>query len=60
MTNIINIVLQLNKDGHKIDMVISEGHIFIAYGNDLYDITTMSFSDQISLIASILDEEVFG
>ena len=51
MTNIVEIVSQLNKDNYKIDMVISNGQIFIAYDSELYDVTTMSFADQIRLIA---------
>ena len=60
MTNIVEIVSQLSKDNYKIDMVISNGQIFVAYDNELYDVTTMSFADQIRLIAGILNKEIFG
>lgn len=60
MTNIVEIVSQLNKDNYKIDMVISNGRIFIAYDSELYDVTTMRFADQIRLIAYLLNKEIFG
>ena len=60
MTNIVEIVSQLNKDNYKIDMVISNGQIFVAYDNELYDVTTMSFADQVRLIAYFLNKEIFG
>lgn len=60
MTNIVEIVSQLNKDNYKIDMVISNGNIYIAYDSELYDVTTMCFADQIRLIAGILNKEIFG
>lgn len=60
MTNIVEIVSQLNKDNYKIDMVISDGKIYVAYNNELYNVTTMSFADQIRLIAVILNKEIFG
>lgn len=60
MTNIVEIVSQLNKDNYKIDMVISNGQIFIAYDSELYDVTTMCFADQVRLIAYLLNKEIFG
>lgn len=60
MTNIVEIVAQLNKENYKIDMVIADGKIYIAYKQELYDITTMRFSDQIRLVAVILSKEIFG
>lgn len=60
MTNIVEIVSQLNKDNYKIDMVISNGQIFVAYDNELYDVTTMRFADQVRLIAYLLNKEIFG
>lgn len=60
MTNIVEIVSQLNKENYKIDMVISNGKIFVAYDNELYDVTTMRFADQIRLIAYLLNKEIFG
>lgn len=60
MTNIVEIVSQLNKEHYNIDMIISEGKIFIAYQQELYDVTTMRFSDQIRLIANLLNREIFG
>lgn len=60
MTNIIEIVSQLNKENYKIDMVISDGQIFVAYDNELYNVTTMSFADQVRLIAYLLNKEIFG
>ena len=60
MTNIVEIVNTLNKDGYNIDMVISGGQIFIAYKEEFYDITTMNFADQIRLLAQLLNKEMFG
>ncbi len=60
MTNIVEIVSQLNKENYKIDMVISDGKIYVAYDNELYDVTTMSFADQVRLIAYFLNKEIFG
>lgn len=60
MTNIVEIVSQLNKEHYKIDMVISDGKIYVAYDNELYDVTTMSFADQVRLIAYFLNKEIFG
>ena len=60
MTNIVEIVSQLNKENYKIDMVISDGKIYVAYDNELYDVTTMSFADQVRPIAYFLNKEIFG
>lgn len=60
MTNIVEIVTQLNKENYNIDMVITDGKIYIAYQQELYDVTTMRFSDQIRLVAVILNKEIFG
>jgi len=60
MTNIVEIVSQLNAENYQIDMVISGGQIFIAYKQELYDVTTMSFADQIRLVAYLLNKEIFG
>lgn len=60
MTNIVEIVAQLNKEHYNIDMVIANGKLYIAYKEELYDITTMRFSDQIRLVAVILNKEIFG
>lgn len=60
MTNIVEIVNTLNKDGYNIDMVISNGQIFVAYKQELYDITRMNFADQIRLLAQLLNKEMFG
>lgn len=60
MTNIVEIVNTLNKDHYNIDMVISGGQIFIAYKEEFYDITRMSFADQIRLLAQLLNKEIFG
>lgn len=60
MTNIIEIVNTLNKDGYNIDMVISNGQIFVAYKQEMYDVTHMNFADQIRLLAQLLNKEMFG
>lgn len=60
MTNIVEIVNTLNKDGYNIDMVISNGQIFVAYKQEMYDITRMNFADQIRLLAQLLNKEMFG
>lgn len=60
MTNIVEIVNTLNKDSYNIDMVISNGQIFVAYKQELYDITYMNFADQIRLLAQLLNKEMFG
>jgi len=60
MTNIVEIVNTLNKDGYNIDMVISNGQIFVAYKQEMYDVTHMNFADQIRLLAQLLNKEMFG
>lgn len=60
MTNIVEIVNTLNKDGYNIDMVISGGQIFVAYKQEMYDVTHMNFADQIRLLAQLLNKEMFG
>lgn len=60
MTNIVEIVNTLNKDGYNIDMVISNGQIFVAYQQEMYDVTHMNFADQIRLLAQLLNKEMFG
>lgn len=60
MTNIVEIVNTLNKDGYNIDMVISNGQIFVAYKQEMYDVTHMNFADQIRLLVQLLNKEMFG
>ena len=60
MTNIVEIVNQLNNDHYNIDMVIMGGQIFIAYKEEFYDDSCMSFADQIRLLAQLLNKEIFG
>ena len=60
MTNIVEIVNTLNKDGYNIDMVISNGQICVAYKQEMYDVTHMNFADQIRLLAQLLNKEMFG
>ena len=60
MTNIVEIVSTLNNDGYNIDMVISNGQIFVAYKQEMYDVTHMNFADQIRLLAQLLNKEMFG
>lgn len=60
MTNIIEIVAALQNEGSKIDVAISNGRVFICYGGNVYDITTASLSDQLRLIAQLLNTEFFG
>ena len=60
MTNIVEIVSTLNKSGYNIDMVISNGQIFVAYKEEFYDVTYMNFADQIRLLAQLLNKEMFG
>ena len=60
MTNIVEIVNTLNKDSYNIDMVISGGQIFVAYKQEMYDVTHMNFADQIRLLAQLLNKEMFG
>lgn len=60
MTNIIEIVATLQKEGSKIDAAISNGRVFICYDGSVYDITTASLGDQLRLIAQLLNTEFFG
>ena len=60
MTNIIEIVAALQKEGSKIDVAISNGCVFICYNGNFYDITLASLSDQLRLIAQLLNNEFFG
>lgn len=60
MTNIVEIVNSLNKDNVEIDMVISNGHIFVVHSSKHYEVTTMRFVDQIRLIAHLLNDNIFG
>lgn len=60
MTNIVEIVSTLSNDGYNIDMVISNGQIFVAYKQEMYDVTHMNFADQIRLLAQLLNKEMFG
>lgn len=60
MTNIIEIIAQLNKENFNIDVVISDGHIYVVHRQQFCDITKMSFSDQIRLVAYLLNKEIFN
>lgn len=60
MTNIIEIVDALNKEGHAIDCAIIDGALYIGYKGDMYDITHVSFAQQLQLISSLLAKEFFN
>lgn len=60
MTNIVEIIALLNKEGYHIDVAIIDAKLYICYQADAYDITTMRFTDQIRLIAHLLNKEIFG
>lgn len=55
MTNIFEIILNLQNVGFSIDAAIYNGRIFICYGGNDYDITTVSLSDQLRLIVQLLN-----
>lgn len=59
MTNIIEIVDTLNKEGHHIDVAIIDGKVLIGYNSEMYDVTNISFSQQLQLICSLLAKEFF-
>lgn len=60
MSNIIEIVSALQKEGSHIDVAISNGHVFLCYNGDVYDITTASLCDQLRLLIQLLNTEFFG
>lgn len=55
MTNIFEIILSFQNEGFSIDAAIYNGRIFICYGGNNYDITTVSLSDQLRLIVQLLN-----
>lgn len=55
MTNIFEIILTLQNKGFNIDAAIYNGRIFICYGGNDYDITTVSLCDQLLLIVQLLN-----
>lgn len=55
MTNIFEIILTLQNEGFSIDAAIYNGRVFICYGGNDYDITTISLSDQLLLIVKLLN-----
>lgn len=59
MTNIIEIVDNLNKDGHHIDVAIIDGKVLVGYNGDMFDVTNISFAQQIQLISSLIAKEFF-
>ncbi len=60
MTNIIEIVDKLNKEGHCISCAIIDGALFIGYKHELYDVTKLTFAEHIQLIATLLTKEFFN
>lgn len=60
MTNIIEIVALLQKDGYNLDIIIIDGTIILCYKQTQIDITTMSFADQIRHVCDIINKEIFG
>jgi hypothetical protein len=55
MTNIFEIISTLQNEGFHIDAAIYNGRVFICYGGNDYDITTVSLSDQLLLIVKLLN-----
>lgn len=55
MTNIFEIILTFQNEGFNIDAAIYNGRIFICYGGNDYDITTVSLYDQLRLIVQLLN-----
>ena len=55
MTNIFEIISNLQNVGFSIDAAIYNGRVFICYGGNDYDITTTSLCDQILLIVQLLN-----
>lgn len=55
MTNIIEIIELLRKEGSHIGADIIDGHIYVIYRRICYDITTKSLNDQLKLIVHLLE-----
>lgn len=60
MTNIIEIIMTLAGQGHLLDAVIHEGHLYLSYKGKLHEITNTNLADSVCLIAQCLNDEMFG
>jgi len=58
MTNIVEIIDKLNKEGYHIDVAIVDGRLYIIYKNKSYDITHVSFARAILLVSDIMYNEI--
>lgn len=58
MTNIIEIIDKLNKEGYHIDVAIVDDRLYVIYKNRPYDITTVSFARAIMLISDFMNDEL--
>lgn len=58
MTNIIEIIDKLNKEGYHIDVAIVDGRLYVIYKNRPYDITRVSFSRAVMLISDFMNDEL--
>lgn len=58
MTNIVEIIDKLNKDGYHIDVAIVDGRLYIIYKKRPYDITHVSFARAVMLVADFMNDEL--
>lgn len=58
MTNIVEIIDLLNKEGYHIDVAIVDGRLYVIYKNKSYDITRVSLSRAVMLIADFMTDEL--
>jgi len=58
MTNIVEIIDKLNKEGYHIDVVLIDGRLYVVYKNRPYDITHVSFSRAIMLVSDFMNDEL--
>lgn len=58
MTNIVEIIDKLNKEGYHIDVAIVDGRLYVIYKNRPYDITNVSFARAIMLVSDFMYDEI--
>lgn len=58
MTNIVEIIDKLNKEGYHIDVAIVDGRLYVIYKNRPYDITHVSFARTIMLVSDFMNDEI--
>lgn len=60
MTNIVEIIDKLNKEGYHIDVAIVDGRLYIIYKNKSYDVTNVSFARAVLLVSDFMYDEIHG